>query len=493
MTYAELRSQGFPFGRNCEPPADLAGAFVDGSPSAPRHVVAAEPLFRAYHELDDIDPDREAYATVYQYPPDEYREHVRRISSPRGYCGPAACCRLVWDIDRPDPAEALADARTLGRFLTDRYSEDAVGAYFSGAKGYHLSVVAPPGFHPLPHVPAVVKLLCLTVARAAGVRVDGAIYDVQRILRLPNSKHGKTGLHKRFLDPEELFALDAGRIRELARHPAGFAVPSVAELNANLERDWLEAERRVLDAGPPAGFGSAVRPDAPSRCPVVPQFVRAFIGFGDIADPGRAVTLFRAAAALAEARTPAAVVVGLLEEPALKTGLAPDEVAKQIADGIAHGRRTHDATRRPDDDAPDWRPRFVAEVERRLGPVSEVGATTRPSYTRGRGDAMTPPAPKYTTAAAVARSPALDLDEGPECWHAGPPFDDLDIRPGRVILLGPPGAGKTTLALQVTSGVLANHPGLRAVAANVEMTARSSRSSSPGSPASRSTRSRTGP
>ena len=83
---------------------------------------------------------------------------------------------------------------------------------------------------------------------------------------------------------------------------------------------------------------------------------------------------------------------------------------------------------------------------------------------------MTTPSAKFVTAAAVARSPALDLDAKPERWAAGAPFDLLDLRPGRVLLIGaPPGAGKTTLALQLVSGVLANHPTLRAVVGNVEM------------------------
>lgn len=85
---------------------------------------------------------------------------------------------------------------------------------------------------------------------------------------------------------------------------------------------------------------------------------------------------------------------------------------------------------------------------------------------------MTAPAPKFTTAAAVIRSPALDLDATPERWHPGPPFDALDLRPGRVVLLGaPPGTGKTTLALQVVVATLVTHPALRAVVGNVEMSA----------------------
>ena len=342
MTYRELRSTGFAFSANCIPPALLAGGFVDGALNATRNVVSAEALFRAYHEADDVNTDREAFGTVYQYPADVYRAHVRRAGSPKGYDGPAACCRLVWDIDRKDDlAAALADARKLVTYLLDRYgahAENGLGAYFSGAKGFHVTLVALPGFHPFVHVPAVVKLLCLTVAQKVGATVDPVVYDRQRLFRLPNTRHPRTGLHKRFLEAEELFRLDAARVREVAKHPAGFRVPTVTEDCALLADDWCDAEEHVTRAAP-IGATGAVRREAPSSCPVVPKFVRDFIGFGDIAGTGRAVTLFRCAAVLAESGTPAAVVRGLLEEPALKSGLDPAEVEKQLAAGIGHGKR----------------------------------------------------------------------------------------------------------------------------------------------------------
>ncbi len=160
-------------------------------------------------------------------------------------------------------------------------------------------------------------------------------------MRIPNTRHPGSGLYKRFISFEELFQLDAARIREVARHPAGFAIPTVAEDCEQLADDWCEAEARIL-AAPNGSTGTPPR-ETPSCCPVVPNFVRQFIGFGDIQDPGRAVTLFRAAAALAEQGTPPAVVRGLLEEVALKSGLDPAEVEKQLAAGIAHGKRKGDA------------------------------------------------------------------------------------------------------------------------------------------------------
>ena len=78
--------------------------------------------------------------------------------------------------------------------------------------------------------------------------------------------------------------------------------------------------------------------------------------------------------------------------------------------------------------------------------------------------------PRIRTALDIARDKSLyDLDAKPERWTAGAPFETLDVRPGRVLLFGaPPGAGKTTLALQLVSDLLAAHPALRCVVANVE-------------------------
>ncbi len=161
MTFAERRTTGFAFGANREPPAALVGGFVVGSLDAPRQVVRAEPLFRAYHELElpaGFDPDREAFHTVYQYPQAEYVAHVRQRGSPKGYAGPAACCRVPWDIDRErDLDAALADTRKLVAKLRDRYgplADRGLSVFFSGSKGFHLSLLSVPGFDPMPHTPA---------------------------------------------------------------------------------------------------------------------------------------------------------------------------------------------------------------------------------------------------------------------------------------------------------------------------------------------------
>src|SRR5206468_3395801 len=110
----------------------------------------------------------------------------------------------------------------------------------------------------------------------------------------------------------EVFRLDAARIRDLARHPAGHFLPAAAAALPGWADDWaaaLTTAASVRTASPPPG-GYAV----------VPKYVLDFIGFGDIGASGRAVTLFSSAAALAEAverHGIDAVIAGLLTEPAL--------------------------------------------------------------------------------------------------------------------------------------------------------------------------------
>lgn len=315
--------------------ARMVGAYVHGSPQSARTVVRWLDQLTAAQELDNRHtPEAEQYLSAFAYPQAEYLAHFRRVGSPRGYTGPASCPFLLFDIDRDDLEAARLDAGKLVRFLVQRYGilEAGLGIWFSGNKGFHIGLECLPGYAPSPQVPAVARRLALALAHAAGVRIDPAIYDHQRLFRLPNSKHSRSGLYKRPLTLEELHGVNAAGIRALAEHPAEQDLPIAAEHCEALEADWLTA-RETIGQVTPAGRV------APSSAPVVPKFVRDFIGFREVADPGRAVTLFRCAAALAEAGTPPAVVRGLLEEVALKSGLPTEEVEKQLHDGIQHGQR----------------------------------------------------------------------------------------------------------------------------------------------------------
>lgn len=313
--------------------AFTVGAFVHGSPHSPRALVRHGGLLAAYAD-GVIDDPREAYLSHFAFGPELEDHHAANHGSVAGFVGPCWCRYLVLDIDRPDPVAALTDARKLVAFVHQRYPdvEGDVPVYFSGHKGYHvlleLAHCPPPtvGFH------RTVKALAEAIAERAGVTIDPSVYDLAHIIRLPNTRHPKTGLHKRRLDADALFRLDADGIREHAQHPAGDGLPAARRVPEELVRDWEDAERHVerIDETRAERSGS---PDERG-----PRYFFDLVRFG-VGEGERHNTLFRAAAWMTEQGAPPLLVSALLTEPGLDVGLTPKDVGRQIGCGIDHANR----------------------------------------------------------------------------------------------------------------------------------------------------------
>jgi replicative DNA helicase len=80
--------------------------------------------------------------------------------------------------------------------------------------------------------------------------------------------------------------------------------------------------------------------------------------------------------------------------------------------------------------------------------------------------------PTFTTGADLFGSWLAGVERGepPVRYTLPPPFDGLDIRPGRLILFGgAPGGGKTAALLQVGIDLLRMNPAVRLLMSNVEM------------------------
>ena len=80
--------------------------------------------------------------------------------------------------------------------------------------------------------------------------------------------------------------------------------------------------------------------------------------------------------------------------------------------------------------------------------------------------------PTFTTGADLLRSWSVDVERGeaPVRYTLPPPFDALDVRPGRLILFGgAPGGGKTAALLQIGIDLLRLNPAVWLLVANVEM------------------------
>jgi len=313
------------------------GVLVAGPVSAPRHLVEHRRTLEAFAD-GDVEFHDEAYLSHYQFGPEMETYYKRNGGSVAGFMG-ACCCRwLVLDIDRADLTAALADARTLGYYIADRYSLDELPIYFSGSRGFHILVELTHRPAPSVEFPTVARSFAQFLADGAGVAIDESVYDRARIVRLPNTKHPKTGLFKRRIDLDILPFFSPEALREHCTEPAGDGLPRWGGNTDKLADDWGRIEQQVL---------ARERVRAERRAEFVPdtrapRYFLEFLRFG--VEPGeRATTLFKCSAWLTEQNAPPSLTHALLTEPALDSGLTPSETARQIRCGIEHAQRQRGA------------------------------------------------------------------------------------------------------------------------------------------------------
>jgi hypothetical protein len=312
------------------------GFRVLGSATTRRRPVDAGAALAGYATCDPrAEVEREAYLSAFTYG-EEFRRHLRETGSCKGYDGPCWAPWLWWDIDREgDLDAALRDARRLAASVLQRYpalDDDDLLLFFSGSKGAHVGL--PVTWGPAPSVTfhRVARRLAEALAAAAGVSIDTGVYDKVRLFRAPNSRHPKTGLHKRRLTFDELMHLSADRVRQFAAAPEPFDLPCVTAADVRAVADWQAAEAAVIsEAEAKAQRRAAVADGAPRLNRATLDFIR------DGADQGdRHRLLFSAAANLAEFDCPPALAHALLTEAALDSGLTPADVRRQIDCGLAH-------------------------------------------------------------------------------------------------------------------------------------------------------------
>lgn len=331
---------GFGFGFRVRGPLTGSRLLCDW-PAAFAAYAAADPAAKCSDE---------AYLSGYAFGP-EFADHMRATGSPRGFAGR---CRAPWgwlDIDRSDPAQAIADAKHAAMAISDRLGvpEGDVLVFFSGSKGYHLGLpLHGLGVPPSPDVPAIVRRMCETFAASIGVAIDFGIYDRQRCFRAPNSRHPRTGLHKRWLSVPDLIRSGPDTVARLAASPEPFEVPEPGPTPDALRAAWDEAAREVASQREAA----EARQQAIASGEALPRLTRTTRDFiaggapaGGSGDPerdrvngeGRHRRLFAAAANLAECGAPWALAWELLREPALDCGLPPSDAERQARDGFARG------------------------------------------------------------------------------------------------------------------------------------------------------------
>ena len=318
------------------------GFRIVGPCTGDRRRVDAAAAFRAYCHCDaKAGVDREAYLSAFQFD-DNFAEHLARTGSPAGFSGATWAPRLWADVDRDESAggiaRALDDTRQLVNVLDERFGvpRDVLVPFLSGGKGFHLGIptplFAPPAsadFH------AIARQFVETIAAEAGVAVDVGVFDRVRAFRAPNSKHPKTGLHKRYVPVDILDTVTVNGVLDMARTPEPFDVPSTDGLESAdmLVAVWDRAAQAVAEKTA-AVEQRRLELASGERAGSVNKLTRAFLN-GDVEVGDRHRLLYSASANLAELGCPLPAVRALLTEPALDLGLPPKEVARQIECGHA--------------------------------------------------------------------------------------------------------------------------------------------------------------
>jgi hypothetical protein len=311
------------------------GFRVVGSPFNERRLTDWQRAFAGYAACDELaDVGREAYLSAFTFGAD-FRRHLETTGSTKGYNGLCGSPWLWWDVDREGDLErATSDARRLAATLVDRYRLDGgeLLLFLSGAKGYHLGAPLSLCGSPAPSVVfhATARRLAERLADLCGFDIDGGVYDKVRLFRAPNSRHPRTGLHKRRLAYDELLNLRTDAILRLAAEPAPFDLPTPPAPNSQAVADWQAAAGEVEQAATARRERQANGTGAGRLNRSTLAFIRDGAGTGD-----RHRLLFSAAANLAELNCPPALAHELLTEAALDSGLPPSEVRRQIDCGLA--------------------------------------------------------------------------------------------------------------------------------------------------------------
>ena len=323
--------------------ADTLGFRIVGPCTNERRLVDWPTAFVAYASLDErIDATDEAYLSAFTFGED-FRRHIDAHGSTKGFDGVCGGEFIWFDIDRTDLEAARRDAARMCLFICERYSidDDSILVFFSGSKGFHIGLPTDL-WQPTASLlfNAVARRLAEGLAGAVQVVVDSGVFDKVRAFRAPNSRHGKTGLHKRRLSLDELMKLSVERIRELAREPLAFDVPTVSTRCDVAAGDWQETVERIEHETEATRERRASSDRSARLNRATLDFIRDGAGSGD-----RHRLLFSAAANLAEFGCPVELAHELLNEAALDSGLSPSETRRQIDCGLSHNAAGRQAAR----------------------------------------------------------------------------------------------------------------------------------------------------
>lgn len=322
------------------------GYRVVGPITNDRRLIDWPAAFGGYAACDTrAEVDRQSFLSAFCFGSD-FQAHLAATGSPKGYAGATWAPWIWFDIDHADLTLATREARRLASGLADRYKLDGdeLLLFFSGSKGFHIGLPITVCGSPKPSETfhKACRKFAEAIATRSSVAIDSGIYDAVRAFRAPNSRHPKTGAHKRRLAYDELLCLSVDRIIELAASPEPFDLPEPALADDRAVSDWaaavasIDAETQAATARRSSAGTIGARLNRSTL-----DFIRDGALSGGTANDqergaGRHRLLFSAAANLAELGASLALAEALLTEAALDSGLTPSDVRRQIRCGIEH-------------------------------------------------------------------------------------------------------------------------------------------------------------
>ena len=160
----------------------------------------------------------DCFVTWHRFPED-YSTHCTNTGSVTGYQGSSFADFLPFDFDGDNPSVVLERVRDFLKILEVTYEIDGlsgVRCYFSGKKGFHilLSSFLFGSWQPSSDLHRQLHQLAKTMAKDC--EADLSIYDQNRLLRLPDTRHGESNMWKISLHAHEVLTLSIDDITALA-------------------------------------------------------------------------------------------------------------------------------------------------------------------------------------------------------------------------------------------------------------------------------------
>jgi len=156
-----------------------------------------------------VNEEKDFYLSLFHYNEDQ-KKVFDKIGSISGITD-VTTNKVIFDFDcQEDINKAKIDTKTLvGRLQDHGISEDDMNIYFSGNKGFHVFLETEDTY-----TPKELKNIAKSLAEDLET-FDGSIYNASRVVRVPQTKHQKTGLYSTPLLLSEL-DLSVRELKELA-------------------------------------------------------------------------------------------------------------------------------------------------------------------------------------------------------------------------------------------------------------------------------------